>query len=174
VFGFESPSALLACGWSAHELSHSRESGNPGLEWFVRFARDSNRSCVAFGDAYLWVADPRQVTFFARAKKVTKESTPPDGATASLRFSPESARASTRRAQTTRLGLEHEAREYPDSGCDARARHTGVLKPTSSDTVEFLTGSFSGPVARAEYRSKHILFWIPAFAGLTTLKCEYF
>jgi hypothetical protein len=25
----------------------------------------------------------------------------------------------------TRLGLEHEAREYPDAGCDARARHTG-------------------------------------------------
>jgi hypothetical protein len=32
------------------------------------------------------------VTFFARAKKVTKESTPPDGALI-LRFSPESALA---------------------------------------------------------------------------------
>jgi hypothetical protein len=33
------------------------------------------------------------VTFFARAKKVTKESTPPDGANTPLRFSPESALA---------------------------------------------------------------------------------
>jgi len=59
--------------------------------------------------SYLWVADPRQVTFFARAKKVTKESTPPDGATPSLRFSPVPARTPTRRAHTTRLGL--------DTGC---------------------------------------------------------
>jgi len=34
----------------------------------------------------------------------------PDGAKTPLRFSPESALASTRRAQNTRLGLKHEAR----------------------------------------------------------------
>ncbi|MDH5486708.1 MAG: hypothetical protein OEY53_04250 [Gammaproteobacteria bacterium] len=66
-----------------------------------------------------------RVTFFARAKKVTKENTPPDGATSSLRFSPAPARAPTRRTHTTRLGLDHGAREYSGTVCDARARHTG-------------------------------------------------
>jgi len=60
----------------------------------------------------------------SRKEKYPKESAP-DGATASLRFSPIPARAPTRRAQTMRLGLEHEARDFSGTGCDARARHTG-------------------------------------------------
>ena len=32
----------------------------------------------------------------------------------------------TRRAHTTRLGLEHGTRDIPVAGCDARARHTGA------------------------------------------------
>ncbi|BAV33802.1 hypothetical protein SCL_1494 [Sulfuricaulis limicola] len=140
--------------WAVYKFRHSGESRNPGLEWFAQLLRDSKWFCVAFGDAYLWVADPRQVTFFARAKKVTKESTPPDGANTPLRFSPAPARASTRRAQNTRLGLEHEAREYPDAGCDARARHTGFLKHTSPITVESLMGRvFQRRSARTNYET---------------------
>jgi len=44
--------------------------------------------------------------FFARAKKRDEKKARPDGATASLRFSPASARVPTRRARNTRLGLD--------------------------------------------------------------------
>jgi hypothetical protein len=98
------------------------KAGIQALNGIARFARDSQKLFAGGSAPAPWV------TFFARAKKVTKESTPPDGATPSLRFSPESALASTRRAPTTRLGLKHEARDTPDSGCDARARHTGDFK----------------------------------------------
>jgi hypothetical protein len=97
------------------------KAGIQALNGIARLARDSQKLCAGGSAPAPWV------TFFARAKKVTKESTPPDGAIPSLRFSPESARAPTRRAQNTRSGLEHEARDYPDAGCDAQARHTGFL-----------------------------------------------
>jgi hypothetical protein len=50
---------------------------------------------------------------------------------------------------TTRLGLKHEARENPDSGCDARARHTGEIE----HPCQGLWWGAHLPVARAEYRS---------------------
>ncbi len=80
------------------------KAGIQALNGIARLARDSQKLLAGGSAPAPWV------TFFARAKKVTKESTPPDGATPSLRFSPESALASTRRALTTRLGLKHEAR----------------------------------------------------------------
>jgi hypothetical protein len=50
--------------------------------------------CVAFGDVYLWVADPRQVALLMSGqKKATKEKADPDGANTPLRFLPESALA---------------------------------------------------------------------------------
>ena len=130
----ERPSAACTCGWLTHEppvipakrgeaefsRTHltcvraaervQRVLLHPGqqqaLNGIARFARDSQKLYAGGSAPAPWV------TFFARAKKVTKESTPPDGATASLCFSPESALASTRRARTTRLGLKHEARFF--------------------------------------------------------------
>ena len=132
VSGFVSPSATHTCGWLTHEspvipakrgeaeLSRThlmcvraaervqrvllRPGQQQALNGIARVTRDSQKLCAGGSAPAPWV------TFFARAKKVTKESTPPDGATASLCFSPESALASTRRARTTRLGLKHEAR----------------------------------------------------------------
>jgi hypothetical protein len=57
-----------------------------------------------------------EVLFFARAKKSTQKKARPDGATSPC---------ASHRAQNTRLGLEHEARDFSGTGCDARARHTG-------------------------------------------------
>ena len=86
--------------------------------------------CVAFGDSYLWVADPRQVAFLCLSKeKSPKETTPRSarhllrtrgapihGAPVRQRGSPPdfhdtsaspTGRSPTRRVQTTCLGLKH-------------------------------------------------------------------
>ncbi len=107
-------------------------------------------SRVACGDAYWWVADPRQVTFLCTDKEKSPKEIRPGWREFPLRFSPESARAPTRRAHTTRLGLEHEAREYPDSSCDARARHTG-LKEHPCQGLRWVAPS---PSERAEHRAR--------------------
>src|SRR3989337_402128 len=53
----------------SREFSHSLESGNPGFKCLARLARDLK--------SYLWVADPRQVTFLCLSKeKSPKERTP--------------------------------------------------------------------------------------------------
>jgi hypothetical protein len=66
-------------------MRHSREGGNPGFEWFARHARDLN--------SYLWVADPRQVTFLCLSKEKEPKETRPGWREHPLRFSPESALA---------------------------------------------------------------------------------
>ncbi len=78
-------------------------------------------------------------------RKVTKRNIPRMARIPPLRFSPVPARAPTRRAHNTRSGLEHGAREGSGTGCDARARHTGALTPTSPDTWEFLRVGFFRP-----------------------------
>jgi hypothetical protein len=67
AFGLVSPAAMHTCGWPAHELRHSGGSRNPVHKWFEHSA--IKRFCVACGDAYLWVADPRQVTFLCLSKE---------------------------------------------------------------------------------------------------------
>ncbi len=47
---------------------------------------------------------------YIRPRERNQREGRPDGANTPLRFSPESALASTRRARNTRLGLKHEAR----------------------------------------------------------------
>ena len=55
----------------------------------------------------LWVADPRQVTFLCLSiEKSPKEMTPRSARKPLALLAPPGARP-TRRAQTTRLGLEH-------------------------------------------------------------------
>jgi hypothetical protein len=95
---------------------HSRGSGNPGSK-LSSGLRPRIYNCGS--------RTAGEVLFFARAKKSTQKKARPDGANTPLRFSPVPARAPTRRAPTTRLGLEHEARDFSGTGCDARARHTG-------------------------------------------------
>ena len=87
-----------------------------------------NRSCVACGDAYLWVADPRQVTFLCLSKeKSPKEKTPRSRRLPPALLGKIGARL-TRRAHTTRLGLQQKARCSRFSlRCSAAA--TGTRKP---------------------------------------------
>jgi len=127
-----SPSATHTCGWLTHESlvipakrgeaefsrTHltcvraaervQRVLLHPGqqqaLNGIARFARDSQKLCAGGSAPAPWVP------FLCSCKeKEPKESTP-GWRDISLRLSPESALASTRRARTTRLGLEHEAR----------------------------------------------------------------
>ena len=73
----------------------------------------------------LWVADPRQVTLSCLSKeKSPKEMTPRSRRLLPALLAGIGARL-TRRAHTTRLGLDQESRENPDSGCDARRRLRG-------------------------------------------------
>jgi len=126
-----SPAATRTCGWLTYGTSViSARTGIPcvgcnsetfcaGWDGIARPARDDQPLCAGGSAPAPWVP------FFARAKKGTKESTPPDGAT-----SPSASRQSRCAPQLagrceTRLGLEHDARENPGTGCGARARHTG-------------------------------------------------
>ena len=85
----------------------------------VRCAHDSKATCGS--------PHRGRVSFFARAKKETKESTPrmarkPHCASRRNRRSPQLAGRKIRASgSNTRLAS-------PDSGCDARARHTGIEK----------------------------------------------
>ena len=107
-------------------------------------------SCVAFGDAYLWVADPRQVTFFARAKKVTKESTPPDGANTPLRFSLASARAPTRQPPKRGLGSNTRRASTPmPAAVLGRA-----IRGWKEHPCQGLRWVANPPVSRTEHRSE--------------------
>src|SRR3990172_11771467 len=77
---------------------------------------------------YLWVADPRQVTFFCPAKRKSPKKRPPRSHRPLRGFPVLLARIGarlTRRAQTTRLGLEQRLANYSDSCCDARRRLRG-------------------------------------------------
>jgi hypothetical protein len=77
VFGLVSPSATHACGWLTHESPViPAKAGIQVLNGIARLARDTQKLIAGGSAPAPWV------TFFARAKKVTKESTPPDGATA--------------------------------------------------------------------------------------------
>jgi hypothetical protein len=101
---------------------HSRGSGNPGSK-LSSGLRPRIYNCGS--------RTAGEVLFFARAKKSTQKKARPDGAK-----TPCASRRPRRAPQLagrweTRLGLEHEAREYPDAGCDARARHTGWLAKPS-------------------------------------------
>ena len=60
----------------------------------------------------------------------------------------------TRRAHTTRLGLDQKSREDPDSGGEARARHTGGLKNPGWRYMSVKSGArgVRVPVATAEHR----------------------
>jgi hypothetical protein len=105
MFGFVSPSATHTCGWLTHE-SHviPAKAGIQALNGIARFARDSQKLCAGGSAPAPWVP-----FLCSCQEKEPKESTP-GWRDISLRFSPESALASTRRAQNTRLGLEHETR----------------------------------------------------------------
>ena len=94
----------------------------------------------AASKSYLWVADPRQVSFFYAAKRKSPKKRPPRSHRPLRGFlccagmhecrgrrdaqeRPLLARIGARlnrRAQTTRFGLEQEASDTPDSCCDAR------------------------------------------------------
>jgi len=79
--------------------------------------------------AYL-LAVPRTAGGFlslVRPRERNQREGRPDGATTPLRFSAELALAPTRRAQTTRLGLKHEAR-FSRFRLRCSARHTGAGK----------------------------------------------
>jgi hypothetical protein len=91
-----------------------------------------------------------EVLFFARAKKSTQKKARPDGATTPCASRPNRHAPQLAGRWETRLGLEHEARDYPDSGCDARARHTG-WKSTPQPGIEV---GCSPPVSRTEHRSE--------------------
>jgi hypothetical protein len=118
---------------------HSRESGNPGINWFARFARDLK--------SYLWVADPRQVTFSCLSKKKSPKRRTPRAAHRAhyARFpallTKPGARL-TRRPPTTRLGLDQKARDYPRLRCGARFATRGPKNQT-------VAGFCSPPVWRA-------------------------
>src|SRR3989344_6040443 len=84
--------------------------------------------CVTCGDTYLWVADPRQVTFIcSRKEKSPKENAPRSARKLPPFLTPPGARP-TRRARSTRLGLKHGlARKLP-VGLRYSARATGARK----------------------------------------------
>ena len=87
------------------------------LNGIVRLARDLK--------SYLWVADPRQVTFLCLSKeKSPKEMTPRSRRLPPPLLARPGARL-TRRAQNTRLGLDQKSRDTPEAGCDARRRLRG-------------------------------------------------
>ena len=125
-----------------------------------------NRSCVACGDAYLWVADPRQVTFLCLSKeKSPKEKTPRSRRLPPALLGKIGARL-TRRAHTTRLGLEQKTR-FPRFSLRCLAAATELEQHLALPDIYFTdlaevarampaklgTGGFPVPVARAEYRS---------------------
>jgi len=68
-----------------------------------------------------------RVSFFARAKKETKESTPRSRRNLPALLARPGARL-TRRVHTTRLGLDQKSRDTPEAGCDARRRLRGFKK----------------------------------------------
>ena len=108
-------------GCNSFPLSRVRER-----EWVRGYFLSAVRAIVAY-EILLAVLAPRARYFslFAQ-RKLPQRNAPPEALNTSLRFSPASALASTRRRQTTPLGLKHEASDIPDSGCDARAPPTGV------------------------------------------------
>src|SRR3990172_12723115 len=69
---------------------------------------------------YLWVADPRHVSFFCTAKRKSPKKRPPRSRRPPPALLARIGARLTRRAQKTRLGLEQEASDTPDSCCDAR------------------------------------------------------
>ena len=72
-------------------------------------------------NCYLRFSHRGRDTFLcSRKEKCPKETRPRKTPTPSLRFSPASALASTRRAQGTRFGLKHEASDTSDSCCDVK------------------------------------------------------
>jgi len=113
------------------------------LNGIARSARDS-QNLYAGGSA----PAPWMTFLCARKEKSPKESAP-GWRDISPCFSPESARAPTRRAHTTRLGLDHGAHDYSDPVCDARAPHTG----SKEHLCQRLRWLAQPPVAGAEYRS---------------------
>src|SRR3990172_13056429 len=64
----------------SREFSHSLESGNPGFKCLARLARDLK--------SYLWVADPRQVTFLCLSVHMSKEKLPKEKTPRSARLLP--------------------------------------------------------------------------------------
>ena len=134
----------------------------------------------AASKSYLWVADPRQVSFFYAAKRKSPKKRPPRSHRPLRGFlccagmhecrgrrdaqeRPLLARIGarlTRRAQTTRLGLEQEASDTPDSCCDARRRLRGPKKqhPFGRCRSQMLQASRSYPYSTAKW----VLFQPPS------------
>jgi len=84
----------------------------------------------------LWVADPRQVTFLCPSKEKSPKEIRPGRFAAqtshgTLRASLRPGARLTRRAHTTRLGLEHESREYSRPGSVLGSLRRGLELPTS-------------------------------------------
>jgi hypothetical protein len=122
------------CG-SPHHYRHLRESGDPGvvpakagiqvLKGIARKARDLK--------IYLWVADPRQVTFSCLSKKKS-----PKRKTPRMAQHPPALRASgtamARRHFPVPAGHARDPARAPTGArpeaCDARVRHTGFEKPS--------------------------------------------
>jgi len=91
--------------------------------------------CVGFADVYLWVADPRQVTFSCLSKrKSPKRRTPRAAHRANCARSPalltKPGARLTRRAHTSRLGLDQKSREDPRLRCGARLATRGPENPS--------------------------------------------
>ncbi len=124
-----------------------RKWGSSSFNGSRALRANSKRSCVAFGDVYLWVADPRQVTFLCLSKeKSPKERTPRVAHRAHTARSPallaKPGARLTRRARKTRLGLDQKARDYPRLRCGARFATRGPENQT-------VAGFCSPPVWRA-------------------------
>ena len=82
----------------------------------VRCAHDSKANCGS--------PHRGQVSFFARAKKETKESTPRSARPHPPFLAPPGARQLAGRK--LRASGSNTWLAFPDFGCDARARHTGI------------------------------------------------
>ncbi len=90
----------------------------------------SNRFCVACGDAYLWVADPRQVTFLCLSKEKSPKERTPRSARKPLAFlAPPGARPTRRALYDAPRAQTRSRLNTPGGAAVLGARYGDLKKP---------------------------------------------
>jgi hypothetical protein len=151
------------CGWlrPCNVAVIPAKAGIQALNGIARHTRDLN--------SYLWVADPRQVTFSCAHKRKSPKRMRPGRFAAHtprgpLRTSLRPGASLTRRAQKTRLGLDQESRDDSRPCSVLGSLRRGWEQPTSNLHAEM----FSKP--RMAHPSP-VRLWVCAPKGSRTGKC---